>query len=121
MKATLSLNDFGLTKDDVWSTVSSELHCSGEELLLACGSLVEGLGNSKSDLDLCLVTERAPTSINPATNRAVVIGDRLIADILFVHPDSVRQLAGALADLYSGDHSLRASAKTFSYVEHRAL
>ena len=121
MVGALDLSDFGLGPDDVLNGISNELGFAEGDLLVACGSLAEGLGNKKSDLDLCLLTERAPLKPDPSANRAVVIGGRLVSDVLFVHPDAVRELGGKLGALYAGKRDLRAAAKLFTYFEHRLM
>jgi hypothetical protein len=57
------------------------------DVLLAVGSLVEGLGNRKSDLDLLLITIR-PTA---AREIALVVG-KCLMDVQLLHPDELEKL-----------------------------
>lgn len=117
----LDLGQLGLSAADVSRSVDAELGIGAGDLLFACGSLVEGLGNSKSDLDLCLVSSSAPLGANEAGNRPVLVGGRLIADVLAVHPETLLELAGRLVRLHASGRDLRAAAKSFTFFEHRLL
>ena len=120
MSADLDLSQFGLSLQDLRQILAQQVTCGSADLLLACGSLVEGLGNSRSDLDMSLISADAPRGIEPERN-GVVIAGRLLCDILFLHPEDVEALAGALAAATSGKRDVRGSAKRFSYFELRLM
>jgi hypothetical protein len=55
------------------ASAQASVGLDSDDLLLAVGSLAEGLGNSKSDLDLILITPRDATVL-PAHDVALVVG-----------------------------------------------
>lgn len=71
---------------------------TGQEVLLAVGSVAEGLGNSKSDLDLIMVSPH-PEKADEASNTECswVSGD-CIVDLQILKATDVRTLIGRLND-----------------------
>ena len=52
------LNYHKITLEDVAALAKSSLHLTADDTLFVCGSVVEGFGNEKSDLDLLLISAR---------------------------------------------------------------
>lgn len=77
------------------------------DVLLAVGSLVEGLGNAKSDVDLLLVTERGRDALPERDELAVVVG-RCVVDLHVLRRD----------DLLGLVERFRASARSSWEVAH---
>ncbi|HLL46536.1 MAG TPA: hypothetical protein VK399_07495 [Longimicrobiaceae bacterium] len=62
-----------------------------EDVLMAVGSLVEGLGTTKSDLDLVLITSRPSEQQPPGGELAVVVGS-LLADVRVLPASEIADL-----------------------------
>lgn len=67
-------------------TVAKAVGLGPDELLLAVGSIVEGHGNSRSDLDLLLITPRDFGS------SATFVAGKCIVDVRFLKTDEVDEL-----------------------------
>ncbi|HXA16681.1 MAG TPA: hypothetical protein VN380_06810 [Thermoanaerobaculia bacterium] len=81
----LTLRDAGLPS--VIEKVHESIGLRDDDVLLAVGSLVEGLGNSKSDVDLLLITRRE-IGAHPAT----LVVDRCLVDLRVLHARDVEEL-----------------------------
>ena len=64
----------GIKLDDVAARARETLSLTDEDVVFACGSLVEGLGNEKSDIDLFLVTSRRDLKLTSLSDTVVVVG-----------------------------------------------
>ena len=77
--------------EDVESTVGLHPH----DVLLVAGSVVEDLGNSRSDLDLLLVTPRAE-SLLPARDEIALVAGRSLVDMRVLRLAQVEDLVARL-------------------------
>ena len=77
--------------------VDSSVGLNDDDFLLAVGSLVEGLGNSKSDLDLLLITPRAECLLPPQDEIALMVG-RCLVDIRILRTAQVEELLARLGE-----------------------
>jgi hypothetical protein len=75
------------------SGVDAALGLQPEDVLLAVGSVVEGLGNSKSDLDLLLISSRPADSL--PRDVAVIVGECL-SDVQILHASELEVLLAKL-------------------------
>src|SRR5688572_25619549 len=64
------LNYHGISISDVATLATSTLNLTTDDTLFVCGSVVEGFGNEKSDLDLLLVSAREDL---PLTSRDAIL------------------------------------------------
>lgn len=80
----MNLDDFlhhgGTNLASVVAEIDSTVGLDVDDVLLAVGSLVEGLGNTKSDLDIWLITPRAEHLLPRQDNIGLVIG-RCLVDV----------------------------------------
>jgi hypothetical protein len=86
----------GVDLGSVAAAVDAAVGLEQDDALLAVGSLVEGIGNSKSDLDLLLITQR-PEADLPAHEQVALILDRCVVDIRILRARDVDDLLGRLA------------------------
>src|ERR1041384_6530443 len=93
----MDLADFlsrsGITREDVIAKVDSAVHLTPGDVLFVSGSLVEGLGNEKSDLDFFLITSRTDIQFTSLHDVIVVVNDCFI-DIRVVQHSEVEELLG---------------------------
>ena len=75
----------------VAASVSAGVGLRPNDGLLAVGSLVEGIGNSKSDLDLLLITAR-PEAELPAQDEVALIVGRCVVDVRILRSSWVEEL-----------------------------
>ena len=88
------------------------------DVLLAVGSLVEELGNSKSDVDLVLVTPRDDDTV-PAQEVAVVVGT-CVSDVLILPRRKLEALMGRFHAWAASPWNVTAAAP-FSLEDRRLL
>jgi predicted nucleotidyltransferase len=81
----------------VVAAVEAKFNLDAADLVLAVGSLVEGLGNSKSDVDLLLVTPRDAGELG-VTGDVTVVVDRCLVDVRVLPLAEAR----ALLDRFAG-------------------
>jgi hypothetical protein len=74
------LNLKGTDLPSVVAGVEAAVGLHADDILLAAGSIVEGLGNSKSDIDLLLITSRDPASL-PARDELGLVMGRCVVDL----------------------------------------
>lgn len=89
-----------------------------DDILLAVGSLAEGLGNVKSDLDLLLITDRRADSL-PAREVPLVIG-KCLSDVLVVRRPELGDLTKRLSNWASQVWTV-SQVTDFSLEERRLL
>ena len=93
----MDLADFlsrsGITRQDVIAKVDSAVHLTPGDVLFVSGSLVEELGNEKSDLDLFLITSRTDIQFTSLHDVIVVVNDCII-DIRVVQHSAVEEILG---------------------------
>lgn len=91
----MDLTDFlarnQLTVAEVVNRTGASVRLSPGDVLFVSGSLVEGLGNEKSDLDLFLITSRRDIQFTSLNDVTVVIGQCLV-DIRVVQRSAVEEL-----------------------------
>lgn len=75
----------------VMANVDATLGLGASDVLLAVGSIAEGLGNSKSDLDLLLVTPRGKSSL-PAQGHAALVVGRCLIDVRILRMPELEEL-----------------------------
>lgn len=85
------LNRQGISLEDVVEQVKVSLLLTAGDVLFACGSLVEGLGNEKSDLDLILITRRQDIQYTSLNDVALTVG-RCVIDIHVVQRPNLEEL-----------------------------
>ncbi len=81
--AFLRRHDLGL--DDMAARASEALGLAPGDVLFACGSLVEGLGNERSDVDLYLVTSRRDIRFTSLTDVTFHVGP-CVVDVRVIQP-----------------------------------
>jgi hypothetical protein len=95
LEAVMELEPFLAYRDTnleaVLAAAEAAFGLNDAEILMAVGSLVEGLGSSKSDLDLLLVTGRDPSSLPPRQHVTFVSG-RCLVDMLVLRLDDLNDL-----------------------------
>ncbi|MBW4579581.1 MAG: hypothetical protein KME42_08425 [Tildeniella nuda ZEHNDER 1965/U140] len=67
-----------ISLDDVFSQANASLELVTGDVLFAAGSVVEGLGNYRSDLDLILITQRNDIQYTSLNDVTVTVGDCII-------------------------------------------
>jgi hypothetical protein len=70
----------GAEMSTVIAEVNATVGLGARDVLLAVGSLVEGMGTSKSDLDLLLITSRSESSLHSLDHVPVIVG-RCLVDV----------------------------------------
>lgn len=117
---TKALRERGLTVAEVAKFVAAEFDLPPQSVVFAYGSLVEGLANDSSDIDLALVSDADDWSITAEHNRHFEL--RGVQGDLMALPR--RALDGAVArlrELNARAANLRANALGLSYPERRML
>jgi hypothetical protein len=89
------------------------------EIIFAVGSLVEGLGNAKSDVDLLWVTPLDENSIPPAAETTWILGE-CVVDVQAAPLSALNELLDRL-DAWSRRPWNVTHAANFSYDERRLL
>ena len=103
----------------VVARVASVLGLGPDDALLAVGSLVEGLGSCKSDVDLYLITHREDRLLPADDHVAVVIGKCLV-DVLILRSARVEQLLTRLETWARSPWNVT-HATTFTLAERTML
>ena len=89
------LSQGGTSLEAVLASVDGWLEMGPEDILLAAGSLAEGLGSSKSDLDLLLVSHRTRTEL-PEQDEVIWALGNCAVDVRILHHDRVANLLNHL-------------------------
>jgi hypothetical protein len=89
------LREKGLTLRGFSEKLHSAVGARRGDVLLAVGSIVEGLGNSHSDLDVYVVPSRRSTQFRRMQSAAYVVGS-LVVDAQILHRHSVAALISRL-------------------------
>jgi hypothetical protein len=111
----------GLDLPSVAEDVCAKLQLAGDDVLFAAGSLVEGLGNEKSDVDLLLVTSRPDSSFSfTALNDVTLIVGNCVIDVRVMQRAAVDELVHRFNDWASQSRPLHA-ATGFAEDERRFL
>jgi hypothetical protein len=109
----------GISLEDILEEAKERLHLASGDVLVLCGSLVEGLGNQKSDLDLILITDRQDIQFT-SLNDVVLIVNKCFIDIQVVHYLQMEQLLDRFNHWVGQPHQPRL-AKAFAFEERRLL
>ena len=80
-----------LTLDDLTASIEQAIQLNAGDVLFAAGSLVEGLGNGKSDLDVFLLTRREDILLTSLNGLALLVRGCLI-DVRVVQMSEVEAL-----------------------------
>jgi hypothetical protein len=107
----------GVDRSLVMSSISEAIGPRWGDVVLAVGSVAEGLGNSKSDLDLLLVT--GEDTWRAESERCWAIG-RCVVDLRVLHSATIERLADRLGAWARRPWSIADSAP-FSYEERVLL
>jgi hypothetical protein len=118
----MTLEEFLRYRDTDLSSVEAcaraAVGLEADDVLLVVGSLVEGLGNSKSDLDLLLITSRGESSFS-SREVPLVVGSCL-ADVQILHRTELEELLARL-ETWSGTPWQLSQATKFTLEERRLL
>ncbi|HEX8535165.1 MAG TPA: hypothetical protein VF662_13455 [Allosphingosinicella sp.] len=110
----------GLSVADVAEHLVRHLEVDPSSTVFAYGSLVEGLGNASSDLDLCILTGGAETDITPSRNSAFEIAG-LQCDLMPVSKRAFRRAIELLRELNREPVDVRRAALELDYPQRRML
>ncbi|MFL6245042.1 MAG: hypothetical protein ACJ74H_03385, partial [Thermoanaerobaculia bacterium] len=77
----------------ILALVDEQLGLRSDEALLAVGSLVEGLGSSKSDVDLFWITPRGADELPPQSTLTIIAGECLV-DVRILKVSDLQHLLG---------------------------
>ena len=103
-----------ITLDDVLEKVTSSVDLVADDTLFVSGSLVEGIGNDQSDLDLHLITARQNIEFTACmTDVVVVVGD-CVVDIRVVQRSEIDAL---LARFSNWAVAPRRPRRSFEFVD----
>lgn len=104
---------------EVVAAIASSTGLQAVDVLFVAGSLVEGLGNSKSDIDFFLLSDRGDIEFTSLNTVALMVGGCLI-DVRVVR---YGELSGLLARFKSWSEMPRhpRRAMSFSYDERKML
>ena len=91
------LSYHGITLDEIVEQAKATLRLSPDDALFVCGSVVEGLGNEKSDLDLFLITSRKNIPFTSLNDVLLIIG-RCAVDVCVVQHSAVEELVKKFND-----------------------
>jgi hypothetical protein len=109
----------GLIEQFLVQELSIRLHLHADEILLVCGSVVDGLANSRSDLDVLLITSR--NRLETGSSRDLLLGlGATSVDVCIVQ---TAEAATALSRLRKW-HSTREDprrATDFNYQDQKLL
>jgi hypothetical protein len=104
---------------DILAKVDESVALQPDEVLFAAGSIVEGLGDTKSDLDLFLLTSRSDIALSSLNCLALLVGDCLIDIRVLLHAELdalLHRFAGWAAQPRQPRHALG-----FTYEERKVL
>lgn len=91
----MNITEFLCLRGTELSAVMANVHATvglgAGDILLAVGSIVEGLGNNKSDLDLLLITPRGERFLPPQGHITLVIG-RCLIDVRILRVVEIEEL-----------------------------
>lgn len=91
MDLTKFLSHYKISLDEVLTQADAAVHLSRGDVLFISGSLVEGLGNDRSDLDLFLITSRTDIQFTSLNDVTVIVGD-CVVDIRVVQRSAIQGL-----------------------------
>jgi hypothetical protein len=89
------LNLRGTDLPSIVTSVKTTVGLHPDDVLLAVGSIVEGLGNRKSDVDLLLITSRDPAAL-PARDELGLVAGRCLVDLRVLRTCWVDEAVGRL-------------------------
>ena len=108
-----------LTPKDIVEAVKQVVALDESDILLVVGSLVEGLGNSKSDLDLLLFTAR--TDVRPTSlDTIALLTHECLIDLRVVPNTVIDALLGRFRQWCLQSENAR-DAAAFNYEERKLL
>jgi hypothetical protein len=91
------LHCVGISESAIVQVIDSVVGFEDSDHLLVVGSLAEGLGNTKSDLDLLLITARASAHAGSnAPDHITAVINSCVIDVTVIRPDSVAALLDRL-------------------------
>lgn len=111
------LHNRGIALPRLVAQVDATVGLTPDDVLFAAGSLVEGLGNAKSDIDLVLLTSRSDIAFSSLNHVALLVEDCLV-DILIVQ--DVEPFLHRFADWAAQPRQPR-NATAFTYDERIVL
>ncbi|MGC1498084.1 MAG: hypothetical protein WA790_19925 [Sulfitobacter sp.] len=114
----LAKADFTLA--DLHTHLQTSLEPQSGEVVFVCGSLVEGLGNTASDIDVVLITSRERAGVSETGNIVTTLGS-IICDTFIMTPDALHGLLDRLNILGTSEADLYQSAKGFTDYERRLI
>jgi hypothetical protein len=85
----------GVDLPSVITAVEAAVGLHADDVLLGVGSIVEGLGNSKSDIDLLLLTARDPGEL-PAHDEIGLVISRCLIDLRILRTSWLDEVVGRL-------------------------
>jgi len=113
------LKSHRIALSDILARVDEAIALQPDEVLFAAGSIIEGLGDAKSDLDLFLLTSRYDIALSSLNCLALLVGDCLIDIRVLQHAE-----ADALLDRFAGwaaQPRQPRHALGFTYEERKVL
>ncbi|UXY14938.1 hypothetical protein N8I74_16700 [Chitiniphilus purpureus] len=118
--AYLEWHDTGL--EALSCMLLDETGACGDDVLYVTGSLVEGLGNLRSDIDVYLVTGRTFEARADFASVLIIPFEACPVDVEIVAPERIEALIGRLAR-FAPDHDVdpRRAATAFSAAELKLL
>src|SRR5262245_44088896 len=78
MNLSAALSCRGADLDQLLFQAKASLGLTSGDVLFACGSLVEGLGNKQSDIDLILITSREDIAFSSLEDVFFLVGQCLV-------------------------------------------
>lgn len=108
----------GTRLPSVVDEVTARFRLDAADLVLAVGSIVEGMGNSKSDLDLLLITPKTAAELGH-TGEVTVVVERCLLDVCVLPSHEIAALVGRFAAWTERQWNVTRSAK-FT-IEERTL
>jgi hypothetical protein len=113
------LHNHGIALPRLVAEIGAAVGIASDDVLLAAGSLVEGLGNAKSDIDLVLLTSRNDIAFSSLDCVALLFGNCLI-DIKVIQHAEVDALLHRFADWAAQPRQPR-NAMDFTYDDRIVL
>jgi predicted nucleotidyltransferase len=113
------LNYHGITLKDVAALAESSLHLTADDTLFVCGSVVEGFGNEKSDLDLLLISARENLPLTSRDATLLMMG-RCAIDLRVIRRAAAEELLKRFVDWVDEPRQPR-SAMAFTHDERLFL
>ena len=108
-----------MTLDEVVTQATTSLRLVPGDLLFACGSVVEGFANARSDLDLYLVTDRDDVPLTSAGAVTMTAG-RCVIDVRVVRRTELEALLKRFAS-WTKRPRVDREAIGFAYEERKLL